>query len=292
MLVPTYGVETVSPKLKLAEWNLALPLHTMKWPSFGRRRISVNSFGFGGANAHVILDDAYHYLRERGLVGNHNTTIHDDDSGSESGISMGPSTPLNGDVEYMEAKQLFVFSMREQAGIQRLAKLYASELAKPGLAKEDPYYLSNLAYTLAARRSQHDFRTFAVASSLAELSTQLSKPLPRTKRSSRRDKNLIFVFTGQGAQWPAMGWQLLSHPVFEDSMRASQRYLKIHGCDWDVFEELQKTEDSNISLPEYSQTLCTVLQIALVDLLRHWKIIPKATVGHSSGEIGRLTLQL
>src|SRR5262249_682625 len=109
MLVPTYGVENINPSLTFAEWNLALPPHTMRWPSPGQRHVTVNSFGFGGANAHVILDDAYHYLTERGLVGNHNTTVHDDE-GSESGISMGPATPSNGSIEYHDAKKLFVFS--------------------------------------------------------------------------------------------------------------------------------------------------------------------------------------
>ncbi|KAK4243753.1 hypothetical protein C7999DRAFT_35902 [Corynascus novoguineensis] len=283
MLVPTYDVQTVSPKLNLTEWNLALPSQTMEWPGSGQRRISVNSFGFGGANAHVILDDAYHYLKERNLVGNHNTTVYNDES-SDSAISTGISTPTTSESEKCEDKQLFVFSSRDQAGLQRLAQVYRNELESKA-KEEDLQYLYNLSYTLAARRSHHDFRYFVTASSLGELSTQLSKAVPKIKRSSRRDKNLVFVFTGQGAQWPAMGIQLLSHPVFKRSIWASQEYLQSHGCEWDVLEELCKTEDSKISLPEYSQTLCTVLQVALVDLLRHWNILPKATVGHSSGEI-------
>ncbi|RYO87212.1 hypothetical protein DL762_004340 [Monosporascus cannonballus] len=283
MLVPTYDVQRVSPKLTLTEWNLTLPSWTMKWPSNGKRRISVNSFGFGGSNAHVILDDAYHYLKERDLVGNHNTTVYDDES-SDSGISTGVSTPSTSEIDNHEAKQLFVFSSRDQAGLQRLAHVYRNDLESKA-KEEDLQYLYNLSYTLVARRSHHDFRSFVVATSLAELSTQLSKPVPKIKRSSRRDKNLVFVFTGQGAQWPAMGIQLLSHPVFERSVRASQEYLETHGCEWNALEELRKTDDSKIGLPEYSQTLCTVLQVALVDLLRHWNIVPKATIGHSSGEI-------
>lgn len=290
MLVPTYGVERLNPKLKLADWNLALPPHTMKWPTRGQRRVSINSFGFGGANAHVIIDDAYHYLTERGLVGNHTTTLHEDDSGSESGISMGPGTPVLED--NANAKRLFVFSTKDQAGIQRLAASYATALEKPGLDNADPHYLGNLAYTLSMRRSHFDFRSFFVASSLAELGAQLSKGLPKIKRSSRQDSNLVFVFTGQGAQWPAMGRQLLSDAVFEESMRASQDHLQQLGCEWDVFEELEKTAHSNVNSPEYSQTLCTVLQVALVDLLRYWKVMAKATIGHSSGEIGKLTCSL
>ncbi len=125
-----------------------------------------------------------------------------------------------------------------------------------------------------------------MASTLEELTQRLSSGLPTIKRSSRQDTKLVFIFTGQGAQWPAMGRQLLSNAVFENSMRVSQGHLKALGCEWDAFEELEKTTDSNIDFPQYSQTLCTVLQIALVDLLRHWKVKPTAVVGHSSGEIG------
>jgi acyl transferase domain-containing protein/NADPH:quinone reductase-like Zn-dependent oxidoreductase len=288
-LVPTYGVQDLNPKLKLKEWNLALPEEIMNWPGKGQRRISVNSFGFGGANAHAILDDAYHYLRNRGMIGNHNTVAFDDDgSASDSGYSTpGMSTPpLNG--QYVDKKTVFVFSAKDKTGIERLASQYATHFAARGLQKREANFLSHLAYTLSSRRTHHDFRSFAVASSLHELTAQLASGLPKIKRSSPRDNsNLVFVFTGQGAQWAAMGSQLFSNSIFRDSVYRSRDYLKSLGCPWDAAEELQKTkEDSNIAMPEYSQTLCTVLQVALVDLLRHWRVIPKATVGHSSGEIG------
>ncbi|ATY65339.1 Beta-ketoacyl synthase [Cordyceps militaris] len=293
MLVPTYDVQNVSPKLLLSDWHLALPTETIKWPSSGRRRISVNSFGFGGANAHIILDDAYHYLNERNLTGNHNTTVHDDDRSSESGISMGPSTPMSslssssvlgsGAASY----RLFTFSARDQAGTQRMAKEYGKALGSAKFKTMSGKELDDLAYTLAVRRTAHDYRSVIAASSVDELCAKLDRPVPKPSRASRRDRNLIFVFTGQGAQWPTMGIQLLRHPVFENSVRASQEYLAAHGCPWDAVEELKKTaeEKSQILLPEFSQTLCSVLQVALVDLLRHWNVKARATIGHSSGEI-------
>ncbi|KAI0386913.1 hypothetical protein F5Y04DRAFT_288708 [Hypomontagnella monticulosa] len=287
-LVPTYGVEQINPKLTLKEWNLALPETTINWPSRGQRRVSVNSFGFGGANAHVILDDAYHYLKARRLQGNHATTILEDGYlDVDSGVSSGITTPLSSVDMDENTKKLFVFSSADKAGIERLESIYGDKLGKMSLSKVEPEYFTNLAYTLASRRTHHDFRTFVVASSLPELTQALaSKKLPKLKRSQRHGNNLAFVFTGQGAQWPAMGKELLSNPVFGASVRASQSYLEALGCEWNALEELQKEQDSNISRPEFSQTLCTVLQVALVDLLRHWNVIPKATVGHSSGEIG------
>ncbi|KAL2755347.1 hypothetical protein ACRALDRAFT_1033350 [Sodiomyces alcalophilus JCM 7366] len=283
-LVPTYDVENINPKLKLDEWNLALPPETMRWPTRGQRRISVNSFGFGGANAHAILDDAYHYLSSRGLVGNHSTTAQEGDGDSEPGIGTGPATSIS-ETE-ISTKRLFVFSSKDQSGLQRLAKTYSDALSKIRLDGEEEYkYLRNLAHTLAVRRSHFDFRAFCIAPSFKALTAQLSNGLVGTKRSPRQKTNLAFVFTGQGAQWPTMGAELLRNPQFGESVQKSQAYLEALGCGWNIMEELQKTDGSRINLPEFSQTLCTVVQVALVELLRCWGVYPRATVGHSSGEI-------
>lgn len=285
MLVPTYGVENLNPKLKLNEWNLALPSRTMRWPTSGLRRISVNSFGFGGANAHAIIDDAHHFLAHHGLSGNHNTILQDDED-SESGVSVRSASPLS-ESEALD-KFLFVFSAKDQNALQRLTASFGNWLSASKLDESEPHFLSDLAYTLASRRSHLDFRAFCSASSLRELHSQLSTSLVSTRRSLRpRRSSFLFVFTGQGAQWPAMGIQLMSNPVFKRSICASQLHLQRLGCEWNIIEELGKTEDSQINDPIYSQTLCTVLQLAIVDLLKHWGVFPKAIVGHSSGEIGQ-----
>ncbi|EFR00806.1 lovastatin nonaketide synthase [Nannizzia gypsea CBS 118893] len=279
MLVPTYGVEQVNPKLKLTEWNLALPQDIVTWPSAGLRRVSVNSFGFGGANAHIILEDAYHYLQERGLAGRHNTTIHD--SGSDSGVD---DAPVNGAV-HDESKQLFLFSSKDQAGTKRVSEGINTWLQSDSTDKSCPYFLENLAYTLALRRTHLEHRTFAVASSLSELTKKISQGLPAATRAQRHGDNLVMVFTGQGAQWAAMGRGLFENPIFRQSIDDSQSHLQALGCKWNANEELTKIPNPNIDRPEYSQPLCTVVQVALVDLLRSWKILPTATIGHSSGEI-------
>ncbi|KAK0375860.1 PKSN polyketide synthase for alternapyrone biosynthesis protein [Colletotrichum limetticola] len=278
ILVPTAGIEKVNPNLKLSEWKLALPLENMAWPSQGQRRISVNSFGFGGANAHVILDDAQNYLRNRGLQGNHTTTVSEDDS-SESGISVGSDSPRQENV-----KRLFPLSTRDQPAIERLVQSYGDFLSNKE-ATSSPRFLSDFAYTLSERRNHLEFRSFAVAESAIDLQNQLNKGLAKPKRATKHD-NPIFVFTGQGAQWPAMGKELLNNCIFRTSIHRSQALLEHYGCPWDLIDEMSRTNESFIDLPQYSQVLCTVLQIALVDLLQEWGVRPRAVVGHSSGEIG------
>lgn len=95
-----------------------------------------------------------------------------------------------------------------------------------------------------------------------------------------------FVFTGQGAQWARMGLELLERAVFKDSVNKSREILEQLGCDWDPIKELSKAQDeSRLGVPEVSQPICTILQIALVDLLKSWGISPLKVIGHSSGEI-------
>ena len=274
MIVPTYGVERVNPKLKLGEWNLALPQQVVRWPTPGTRRISLNSFGFGGANSHIILDDAYHYLQERGLAGKHNTVVYDLNASGDLQRSR-----VNG------SKQLFLFSGNDQTGAKRVSEALHTWLQEDSDDKNDSSFLDNLVYTLALRRTHLKQRTFAIADSLSELTKKLSEGLPAAVGSQRYGDNLVMVFTGQGAQWPAMGRELFENPIFRQSIDVSQSYLETLGCKWNAIEELTKTPNPNIDRPEYSQPLCTVVQVALVDLLRFWQISPTATIGHSSGEI-------
>ncbi|KAK5942650.1 Type I Iterative PKS [Knufia obscura] len=290
LIPPNAGFEKLNPKLKLNEWKLALPQGLMSWPTPGQRRVSVNSFGYGGANAHVILDDAYHYLKQRGLEGNHNTMI-DEDSASDSGVSLNDSETSSGsDDGSSPSKKLFCFSTQDQDGISRTASSYRAflqdKMASRGKSSiEDTTYLDDLAYTLASRRTTFDCRSYATADSLASLTAAMDNGLPKMKRAAK-DSNIMFICTGQGAQWAQMGRELLDHPVFRAATQESQKFLESNGCAWNVFEELnQEPGQSRIDSPEFSQPICTVLQISLITLLRHWGITPKATVGHSSGEI-------
>ncbi len=84
-----------------------------------------------------------------------------------------------------------------------------------------------------------------------------------------------------------MGAELNQYPIFRESVEASDEYLRSElKCKWSAMEEMLREEDqSNINLPAYSQPICTILQIALVDLLESWNIVPSAITGHSSGEI-------
>ncbi|KAI5201821.1 polyketide synthase [Aureobasidium subglaciale] len=84
-----------------------------------------------------------------------------------------------------------------------------------------------------------------------------------------------------------MGCELIDvFPVYRHSLIKSGEQLKRLGASWDLIDGLYKdAENTRVNLAEFSQPLCTALQCALVDLLRHWGIVPHAVVGYSSGEL-------
>ncbi|GME48826.1 uncharacterized protein K452DRAFT_352624 [Neofusicoccum parvum] len=98
---------------------------------------------------------------------------------------------------------------------------------------------------------------------------------------------VAFVFSGQGAQWNSMGKELCQYEVFQECLSRADQYLSSIGADWSVLEELFSRDEnrSRINESEYSQPLCTILQVALVDLITDWGVKPDSVVGHSSGEI-------
>lgn len=279
MIPPTISLNNPNPSLKFDEWHLKVPTSMMPWPRSGVRRISSNSFGYGGSNAHAVLDDAYSYLSAKGLQGVHFTTLSNWSNGSTKGH-------VNNEIEY----RLFPLSAQDKDGIKRVKKALAAYLKEKSSNNTDipTTFLSDLAFTLSSRRSRLQWKSFVTASTPDELLLALEDDAGTIPQYlSSRKPTLGFVFTGQGAQWPAMGIELLKIPVFETSIQAADIYLRTElGCEWSVVAELSKGKaTSKVAMALYGQTLCTVLQVALVDLLRSWDIVPSRVVGHSSGEI-------
>lgn len=185
---------------------------------------------------------------------------------------------------------LFVLSAHDMNGLKRQRKALLTYLQNKQLRtyEAENQLLHDLAFTLSEKRSRLTWRSYISASSLEELMLRLEAKDSDTPsfRSSKRPR-LGFVFTGQGAQWARMGLELEIYPVFRQSVEKSDIFLRsaLH-CSWSSFEELRRVDDeSQINKPAFAQPLCTVLQIALVDLLESWKIVPSAMIGHSSGEI-------
>ena len=198
----------------------------MPWPEKGLRRASVNSFGLGGSNAHVVLDDALHFLREHNLSGNHNTV-------NEPWSALEATNGLHLPEPKLRIPKLLTFSGRDKAAMKRLAAAYKEYFERLTLSEEQFVpYMRDLAFTLNMRRTAFLAKGFSVADSLMDLQDMDS--IAATVRTEVRNPVIAFVFTGQGAVWAGMGSELLAYPVFKERIIDLESYLKKLGCAWSL----------------------------------------------------------
>ncbi|KAH7412216.1 polyketide synthase module [Phaeosphaeria sp. MPI-PUGE-AT-0046c] len=290
LIPPSVNFEKPNPKLKLDEWRLKIVTEMQPWPQSltnGPKRLSVNNFGYGGTNAHVILESADAWVdtpdldpRADGLNKTSNGNVLT--NGKHSSLSTTDNT------------KVLLVSARDERGCQQAVsdlKLYLEK--HRSLARQaSEQLLRQLSYTLSERRTK--FQWIAAHQVRIESDGTLDSAIqafesPRFKprRNPSEVPRIGMVFTGQGAQWNAMGRELLdSYPVFRQSIEEADAYLHDLGADWSLFEELNrdakttKVHSTTISIP-----VCVALQIALVRLLEAWGIKPTAVTSHSSGEI-------
>lgn len=245
---------------------MAVPTKLVPWPVAQTKRMTVSGFGMGGTNGLVVLEA---YTPQRRL----NALLDGLPAKKETAHSK---------------KRLFVSSSQDQAGFKRIGETLVNHLDSLGPTASSSEYLANLAYTLSTARSGLSWKATYVTDNVTELREQLAaNPGENATRANNAETRRIgFVFTGQGAQWAGMGVEMLERPVFGASVAKSANLLRSFGCTWDPITELQKPQkESRLGMPEISQPICTVLQIALVDELKFWGVSPAKVVGHSSGEI-------
>ncbi|KAK4200731.1 thiolase-like protein [Triangularia verruculosa] len=283
VIPPNANFEKINPKIDADFLGIKFPGERTPWPSEGLRRASVNSFGYGGANSHIVIDDAYNYLRIRLLEGKHCTEPSPPTSGPVSILSRQPKSPQEAFGGFDRPLKLCVWSAADTDGINRIIHSYQN--ARLDSTADDETFLNNLAYTLGQHRSKLPWRSFALLQAPSDLTTlkdKISTPI----RVSAEPPRLGFVFSGQDAQWFRMGRELLCYTSYKQELELADTYLTSLGCPWSVTDELMKTpETTNINKAELSQPLCTILQVALVNLLARFGVAPSAVVGHSSGEI-------
>lgn len=281
----------------------------------GPCRASVNSFGYGGTNAHVIIESLSSFLENSHKLTSEISLSNGRTNGhhfSTNGTHLKPINDLNGDdgangvvngsngahsangvngvncangVDKHTADdtpiRLFLMSANSEASLQAYGqKLSAWALKHKPCADK----MADLSHTLLTRRSLLPWRYAIAASDYYDLNDKLSSiRAVRTSTSNR----LAFVFTGQGAQWQGMGHELIRYPAFERSIAKSENLLLQMGCDWSLTSEILTDEaSSRLGEAEVAQPTTTALQIALTDLLSSLGVFPSYVVGHSSGEIG------
>ncbi|KAK3936556.1 hypothetical protein QBC46DRAFT_461428 [Diplogelasinospora grovesii] len=254
---PTYGVENLNPNIDFDGAKvLVVKDGAVPWPKGKVRRASVNSFGFGGANGHCIIDHVNEVLP--GYV--------------KPGVKTASADAST------RQWVLLPFSAHNASSLKLNIEAVSQVV--------DQWSLADIAFTLGNKRSRLQQRSFRivdkddVAPGLAAEQRIFTSPI--------QTSNVAYVFTGQGAQWHAMGAQLFEYGVFRATISYLDYVLKqLPDCpSWTIAATLSgEYEPEHIQSPKVSQVACTAVQIAIVDLLASWSVRPVAVVGHSSGEM-------
>ncbi|MEM9282406.1 MAG: type I polyketide synthase [Verrucomicrobiota bacterium] len=246
----------------------------------------VNSFGFGGANAHAVVSSPPVRVTEDTTRDNR-VTIHlsgdEEDATSES------------------TRYLIPLSAHTEGALIDRADSMASFLRR----LPDDVSIHSVIRTAAERRSHFGHRLFVSAPNNEQLASRLDSfaagdPGPGVvsgRPKSGEAPRLVFVCSGQGPQWWGMGRELLeSEPSFRREIEACDKIVRQLG-DWSLVEEMRRDEeDSRMREPAIAQPAIFALQVGIAALLRQYGIEPAAVVGHSVGEVaaaylaGALTL--
>ncbi|KAK7180950.1 polyketide synthase/peptide synthetase [Paraphaeosphaeria sporulosa] len=277
IIPPNLHFTSINPKVAARAPHLRIPTTAQPWPSLPEgvpRRASVNSFGFGGTNVHVVMESFDNSISPQ-------RTKLDIMADDESHVF----TP-------------FVFSGNSEEALIATLEAHLAYLGEEG--KE--VSLRDLAWTLQYKRSLFDYRCSIAARSHGELidcllekiTTLKAKPGPENTfvRGTNRKPHILAVFPDQGAQYATMGREIIESSLFARGVidKLDEALATLPSEDrppWKLKDELLLEEnESSLHEAVNSQSLTTAVQILLVSLLKAAGIELEAVVGHSSGEIG------
>jgi 1-acyl-sn-glycerol-3-phosphate acyltransferase len=218
----------------------------------------VSSFGFGGSNAHVILQEAPRL-----------------------------TTVVNAEQHSRARPELLVLSARSAEALRAQASRYRELIAEHD-------NIGEVCAAAALTRAHLEHRMGVVGASSAEIVEGLEAFLAGDTRanvaanrvSADGSPKLAFVFSGMGPQWWAMGRQLLgSEPAFRDVVLECDALLRPY-AGFSLLEELTRDEaTSRVGEADLAQMTNFAIQVGLVALWESWGIRPDAVIGHSAGEM-------
>ena len=229
---------------RLTEWNAGdLP-----------RRAAVSSFGLGGTNAHIVLEEA---------------------------PTPEPSRPS-------EKKQILVLSAKTETALEE-----ATENLSRHLRAHQEINLVDVAYTLQTGRRCFTHRRALVCADVKDAVAALESPASKrliTEHRERQEASVAFMFPGQGAQYVNMGVSLYrEEPLFRANVDECAEVLAPHlGVDLRtvLYPEPSETATAEHKITEtfVTQPALFVIEYALAQLWMEWGVRPQSLIGHSLGE--------
>lgn len=260
---PNLHFKRPNPAIPFEDICLQVPTQLSAWPDPERPAIAgVNSFGFGGTNAHVILQEA-------------------------------PRNAVRGEPGGKAESAVFLpISAKSAGALRELVARYRALLAS-----EDAPSLNDVCFSASLRRGHYSHGKLFACRSRQELLEQVDdflageneSPEPRSVKGTKKaqaKKGVAFVFTGMGPQWWGMGQSLLKQePVFQKAVEEVDELFRQY-AGWSLLEAMKADEESSrMAETEVAQPANFALQVGLAALFRSLGVEPDGIIGHSAGEV-------
>jgi phthiocerol/phenolphthiocerol synthesis type-I polyketide synthase C len=256
-VIPAHiGMDTPNPNIPFDELNLEVLTVNTPLKAAGRLVMGVNSFGFGGANAHVILES------------------HGSDSAATLALPKASALPI-------------VVSARDAQGLSVAARDMAKFIsAQPQSA------LYDVAYQSVFGRERHAHCAVLFGTAPAPIAAKLEQFAAGSEQSGvecgtslSAPVGAAFIYSGNGSQWAGMGAKLLADPTFRAAIREIDRLFS-HYADYSLEAELSgKNGEGRYEFTEMAQPALFALQVGVTLMLRRRGLVPVAVAGHSVGEV-------
>lgn len=255
------GYEKPNPAIDFANSPFRVADRKMDWPRTAEPRFAgVSSFGVGGTNAHIILEEA----------------------------------PVLPPTSASRSKQLILLSAKSRASLDSM-----TERMRSFLEEHPNTSLADAAYTLQVGRRAFKHRRLIVGGSHGEIAEAIANKdanLISTREFSEAAPGVVFMFPGQGSQYVNMGRDLhASEPVFREhfdrccalftealNVDLKSIIFPVEGAEEKAAEQLKQTVNTQASL--------FTMHYSLARLWMHWGITPVAMMGHSIGEFAAACL--
>jgi acyl transferase domain-containing protein/acyl carrier protein len=267
----TLHAEELSPHIDWPAGDLRVLTEPVPWAANGHpRRAAVSSFGFSGTNAHAILEEP---------------PAHDPDGGpAQPAVRQRPAV-----LDRDSGMHAWLLSARSARGLRGQAERLADWTARPDASDAE-----DVAWSLVTTRSVFEHRAVVMGRDTPELSARLAavasdQPMAGAVTGSPGSNGLgklVFVFPGQGSQWPGMGTALAkASPVFAERLAECADALAPH-VDWSLARVLAGAPGApSLERVDVVQPALWAVMVSLAAVWQAAGVEPDAVAGHSQGEI-------